>query len=295
MTDQVSTPSSSSSLESAGMNIFTVDSFANGIAFGQHKLEPGQDPREAYSLKIEDTAGVKHLRSRYLLHKENPLLELEKHLMRLSSQGILGSSVIYFGTTTDPFFPFESKFDASMRFLEIFKRYTPGMLIVQTRSPLVVIALPVFGKLGARVAITLGLETCDEEAVRRYTPGLPRVNDRIKTARALRRFGVEVTLQASPVLPYGDWRNDAGRFADLLVENSDYLYLSGMTDGSERSERQVRGTEVAKRLADDRKFHWLRPDCAEPLLKAIQARAPERLNVPIRKHLAERQVKMFAA
>jgi hypothetical protein len=274
---------------------FTVDSFANGIAWGQHKMEAGSDPRDIYSLRIRDDSAVVKLRSRYTLHKENPLAELERHLMRLSTQGVLRQSTIYFGTTTDPFFPFEGKFDASIKFLEIFRRYTPGLLVVQTRSPLLVIAMPVLAKLGQHAAVTLGVESNLEESIRRYTPGLPRIEDRLKTATALRRFGVEVSLHVNPVLPYGDWRADAPRFAEVLAEHGDYVYVRPMTDGTERTERQIRQTVIAKRLAEDRKFHWLRPDTANPLISALEKIAPEKLAIPVRQHLQSKQLKMFAA
>ena len=274
---------------------FTVDSFADGIAWGQHLLPEGEDPRDYYGLHLADDSSVVQLRSRYSLHKQNPLIELEKHLMGLSRQGVLGSSCIILGTTTDPFYPFEGKFDASMRFLELFQRYTPGMLYVQTRSPLLVIALPVFKKLGSRCAITIGLETHQEDAVSRYTPGMPRISERLKTATALRRFGVEVNLQVSPVLPYGDWEEDADEFADVLIEHGNSIYVRSITDGSERCERKVRASALAKRLADDRKFHWLRPDSARPLIDAIERKAPEKLLLPERPQLKKKQVEMFAA
>jgi DNA repair photolyase len=274
---------------------YTVDSFADGIAFGQHRLEEGQDPRDFYGLRLKDEADLVRLRSRYVLHRSNPLHELESHLMRLSRQGVLASSVIYLGVSTDPFFPFEGKFDGSMKFLELFQRYTPGLLIVQTRSPLIVIAMPVLKRLGARASVTIGLETPDEEAVRRYTPGFPRVADRLKTATALRRFGVEVSFQVSPVLPYGDWKKDAGKFAEVLNANADRIYVKPLSDGTDRTERAVRNMPLAKRLAEDRRFHWLRPDAASPLITELEKLAPEKLKVPERRHLRERQMKMFAA
>ncbi|MBX7143818.1 MAG: hypothetical protein K1X79_05155 [Oligoflexia bacterium] len=273
---------------------YTVDSFANGIAFGQHKLPAGDDPRDYYSLRIEDDSELVRLRSRYALNKDNPFCELERHLMRLSNQGILSSSTIYFGMTTDPFLPFEGKFDASMKFLDLFKRYTPGLLVVQTRSPLVVIAMPILTKLGKHCCVTMGIETNLEESVRRYTPGLPRVEERLKTVAALRRFGVEVNIQVSPVLPYGEWKSDAGRFADVLAQHADGLYVRSITDGSERVERRLRLTGLAKRLAQDRKFHYLRPDTANPLISELEARVPEKLRIRERKHLQDRQVRMFA-
>ena len=275
--------------------VYTVDSFADGIAFGQHRLPAGADPRDYYSLRIRDDSEMIRLRSRYALHRNNPLHELERHLSRLSSQGLLRSAVIYLGTTTDPFFPFEGKFDASIKFLELFQRYTPGMLIVQTRSPLIVIAMPVFTRLGKHAAVTLGLETHLQESVERYTPGLPRVEDRLKTATALRRFGVEVSLQVSPVLPYGDWRRSAGEFAAVLAEHGDYVYVRSITDGSEKVEKRVRATVLARKLAQDRKFHWLRPDTANPLISELERIAPQKLALPQRGHLGDRQLKIFAA
>ena len=274
---------------------YTVDSFEDGIVFGQHKLDEGQDPREYYALRVQEDGDLVRLRSRYSLHQDNPFHELEKHLMRLSSQGILRSSAIYFGVSTDPFLPFQGKFDSTMKFLNLFEKYTPGVLIVQTRSPLVVLAMPVLKKLGIHAAVTMGIETPLETAAQRYTPHLPRAEERLKAAAALRRFGIEVTLQVSPVLPYGDWKKDAASFADTLVEHSDYVHVKSLTDGSERVERKVRMTSVAKKLAEDRQFHYLRPDTAKPLLNALDAIRPEALRAPVRSQLKPKQMSMFAA
>lgn len=274
---------------------YTVDSFSNGVAFGQHKLESEEDPRDYYALRLSDTTDVVKLRSRYTLSQKNPLEELEKHLSRLSKQGVLGTSTIYLGVGTDPFFPFEGRFDPSMRFLDIFMRYRPGLLVVQTRSPLIVIAMPLFRKLGQNVAVTIGIETPSEDAVARFTPGLPRVSERLKTATALRRFGVEVTLQVNPVLPYGDWKADAKGFAEILVNHADYIHIKPLTDGTVATEKKLRNTPVARKLAMDRKFHWLRGDSAVPLITEVEKLASTKLRVPVREHLKEKQMKIFAA
>ena len=152
-----------------------------------------------------------------------------------------------------------------------------------------------FKKLGVHACVNLGIETPIEESVRRYTPGLPRVAERLKTATALRRFGIEVNLQVSPVLPYGDWRTDAPKFAELLAEHGDHVYVKSITDGTAAVERRIRSSALAVNLARDRKFHWLRPDSATPLITALEAIAPQKLAVPQRKHMQERQVRMFAA
>jgi hypothetical protein len=274
--------------------IYTVDSFSDGISFGQQRFDAGQDIREALRLGLGETKANNLLRSRYPLKKENPLHQLELQLMRLSEQGVLACAEIVFGTTTDPFFPFEGKFDASIRFLELFQRYQPGLLTIQTRSPLIVIAMPVLKKLGSRVSVTLGIETPLEESVQRYTPGLPRIEERLKTATALRRFGVQVALQVAPVLPYGDWRSDAGEFADTLVKHADYVVIQPLHGSLKKSGRHV-NCPISQQLARDRLFHYLRPDSAVPLVAAVKKIAPEKLEQPARESLRSRQMEIFAA
>jgi DNA repair photolyase len=275
--------------------VFTVDSFADGIAFGQHRAGEDDESAGHYDLRIGPEGEVAKLRSRYTLNPTNPLWELERHLMRLSRQGVLGSSTIYFGTSTDPFFPFEGKFDASMKFLALFERYTPGLLVVQTRSPLLVIAMPVLKKLGDRAAVTLAVETHLEDMVRLYTPGFTRVDERLRAATALRRFGVEVTLQVAPVLPYGDWRRDADAFAEVLDQHGDRVVVRSLNRGTPDCEKRIRHSSVAKRLAQERKFQWLRPDAATPLLNALDARCPKKLASRPMPKAQTRQMSIFAA
>lgn len=275
--------------------IFAVDSFASGISFGQHKLPAGVDPRDYYSLKLEEEAMPGGVRSRYILDKKNPLHELERRLEQLACKGILGSSIIHFGTMCDPFAPFSGKFDASMRFLELFNRFIPGQLVVQTRSPLIVIALPVLKKLGARAAVTLGIETPSQQAADRYTPGLPQISERLRAANVLRRFNVEVTLQVGPVLPYGDFRRSAGEFAKLLAAHGDFVHLMPMTDGSMAREKQIRSSQIAKKLAADNEFSLLGPGATEPLRNALKELAPRKLELPVREHLKPKQMSFFAA
>ena len=293
--NQLENNSNNSAAPEQNAVVYTVDSFSNGIAFGQHLPERSIEAQDLYYLRLYDDAEMIRLRSRYALHRSKPLFELERNLMRLSSRGILRRSEIYFGTTTDPFHPFKAKFDASIKFLDLFRRYVPGMLHVQSRSSLLVLALPVLRALGKHVSVTIGIETNSEEAAQRYTPDLPRIEERLKTASALRNFGVEVVLQVGPVLPYGDWKHTASGFAELLARHADFIYCRPLLDGSLENERQVKGSAVYKKLAADRKFHWLRPDSAEPLLAALQALAPEKLRLPRREQLADKQLGIFAA
>ena len=271
---------------------YSVDSFSNGIAFGGHHLPAHEDPRDHLGLQLDgDDRGIK-LRSRYLLHKDSPLYQLELQLKKLSKQGILGNAHIHFGVTTDPFHPFEGKFDASMRFLELFTKYTPGLLTVQTRSPLLVIAMPVFKRLGDRANVCFGIETQDESVVHELTPSLPRVAERLKAIQAFRRFGVPVSIQVHPVLPYGDRERDARAFAKLLVDHADSIHIRPLVQAGDK---QVGNRLIQKKLAQKQLFTWLRNDAAEPLINAIQELAPEKLERTKQAKVGPLQLGLFAA
>jgi len=268
--------------------VFTLDAYREGIGFNQRQVA-----HLGTALQIEKE--IFPLRSRYTLKKGEPVRQLECELIKMSQQGILSRSTVLFGSTVDPFHPFEGKFDTSMRLLELFKRYTPGMLHIQTRSPLVVIALPVFQHLGPACNINIGIETHLEQACIRYTPGLPRVRERAKTIRALQRFGLKTNIQVSPLLPYGDWRSSAMEFAEFLCELGDSISIKALNDGTDECAQALRQTPIARKLAHERKFHWLRPDAAAPLTEAIEALAADKL-IPLQPiHKGQRQLEMFAA
>ena len=275
--------------------VYTVDSMAGGIVFGRTRVKDPVHWRDELALALTDEEDLVKFRQRFNLDERMALPQLEAELQALAEKGILRQTHIVLGSTTDPFYPFDSKFDGTMKFLSLFKKYTPGLLTIQTRSPLIVLAMPILTQLGRRAAVTMGIETMDEEVVRRYTPGLPRAEERLKAARALRSFGIEVTLQVAPVLPYADWRRDAAAFAEALAGAADKIYLRNMLDISETTQTRAKYRMLTKALAQDRKFHWLRRDSTEPLMKALQVMAPEKLTLAAPVHLEEKQLSMFAA
>jgi DNA repair photolyase len=266
--------------------VLLVDSYARGISIG--RIDPC-----GIGLELGLEEGGRSpipLRSRYVMKSGEPLGDLERHLERLSARGELRRTTIVFGATTDPFHPFDEKFATSMRFLEIFERYAPGRLVIQTRSPLVVIGLPVLKKLRHATFVSIGIETPLEEVRQRYTPDLPTVAERWKTVRALKRFGLKVGVQVAPILPYGDWRADAGTFAQELCEHADFIVV--------RSVIQAAGvprptTRLARMLSQERQFFWLRQDSHKPLVDAISARAEGKLYHPAGIEPQDPQLKLF--
>ena len=267
--------------------ILVVDSYARGISIG--RIDPAGSGLE---LEMDgERSTPMSLRSRYVMKQGEPLVDLERHLQRLSARGELRRTTVVFGVTTDPFHPFDEKFATSMRFLELFERYVPGRLVIQTRSPLVVIGLPMLKKVRETTYVSVGIETPLEEVARRYTPDLPTVEERWKTVRALRRFGLKVGVQVAPILPYGDWRKDAAGFAEKLCTEADFVSIKSMLQacGVPRPT-----TPLARKLASDRQFFWLRQDSQVPLLEAVVEQNSTKLFHPAGLQPMDPQLKLFA-
>ena len=116
------------------------------------------------------------------------------------------------------------------------------------------------------------------------------MEERFKTARALRRFGLHVGIQVGPILPYGDWRRDADAFAKKLCEEGDFLVVRSVAQMSERGRPT---SAVARMLAAERSFFWLRQDSHVPLTEAIRVRDEKKLFHPSALEVREPQLKLF--
>ena len=278
------TPLEGTPLESAVGELVGADAESGRISSPQQ-----------FHLRFRDTRDYLQPTGRYFLYREQYLGGLEKHLSQLHHQGVLENTVVFFGTTTDPFLTLHKKFDVTMACLQILERYTPKLLVVQTRSPMVISALPTLKHLGNRAVVGIPIETFLEKAVLRYTPGKPRIAERIIAADGLRKQGIRVNLMVSPVLPYGDYERDAWDFAELLAAHGDYVTFGALATGGEAEERALKIMPVAQKLAADRQFLWLRPLCYRPVFQALKSIAPEKLQLPVRPVAHKGQLNLFAA
>lgn len=271
----------------------SVDSFANGVAVG--KLSPKESEEGIFlplSLEMDDQSSF--IRSRYLNDNQNSIAALEGRFALMERKGDLARTTVYFGVNSDPFHPFESRFDASMKFLKLFERFSVGQLVLQTRSPLLVVAMPILKKLGSRLVVTIPVETSSPESAAKYTPHLPRLSERLRVASVLRRFGIKVHMQVAPMLPYGDIKKDAAAFAAVLIEHADYISVRPvMAANSGKSRKTV--PQIANKLAAERNFVWLRADATKHLEQCLALLAPKKLELPNLVIPGNRQLSIFAA
>jgi hypothetical protein len=272
--------------------IISVDSFANGVSIGKVTLPEDQsDVFLPLSLEMDEQNSM--LRSRYGIERESSVAALEGRLALLERKGELSRTTIYFGVSADPFHPFESRFDASMKFLSLLERYCPGQIVLQTRSPLLVVAMPLLRKLASKLIVTIPVETSSPESVAKYTPHLPKLSERLRVASVLRRFGIKVHMQVAPLLPYGDLKKDAADFASMLIGHADYISVRALVSGNEKSRKTV--PAIATKLAAERNFVWLRPDAAKHLEQCISVLAPKKLEMPVFAQPVAKQLSIFAA
>lgn len=313
-------PELTTSWFSARKHIICLNAYPNGVTLSIHKnptfavasVNARESSREGAGAK-ETQAATKtllanqfHLRSkdtreyllphgRYHLIKERMADTLELHLKQLKDQNVLQDAVLYFGVTTDAFFGLPRKFEVTMKCLELLEKYQPGMLIVASRSPLILSALPILKYFGDRAAAVITIESPYDAVLQKFTPGQSTVMERLLAADGLRAQGITVNLQVSPILPYGDFYRDAWPFAELLVGHADYITLGCLATGSIQDEQALRINPLAIRLSSDKQYRWLRPHAYKYLFHALQSVAPEKLLLPVKTEVVKSQLSLFAA
>lgn len=276
------------------LQILGVDSQRNGVSIGRAAVSADADVRSQFRLRYDERGINTFLKRFYPVGARGETELLEMHLMRLKKSGVLARTEVYFGVYGDPFHPFDEKFHVSLRFLELLSRYQPGRVIIQTRSPLIVLAAPVLERLKERCIVSMGIETLSQAVAEELTPDLPQVSERLATMRTLRSFGLQVGVQMSPLLPYGSWREDAFAVAQSLSREADLVWVEGIITSLHNREKTIAKLPLARKMHLRRYFHWLRPDSVAPLEASLKEVCPEKLVMPVRSFLIDKQLSLFA-
>jgi len=274
--------------------ILGIDSQRNGVSIGRAAVAADTDVRSQFRLRYEERGINTFLKRFYPVGARGEAELLEMYLLRIKKSGALARTEVYFGVYGDPFHPFDEKFHVSLRFLELLARYQPGRLVIQTRSPLIVLAAPVLERLKSCCIVSMGIETMNQAVAEELTPDLPQVSERLATMRTLRTLGLQVGVQMSPLLPYGNWREDAVGVAQSLINEADLIWVEGIITSLQHREKMIAKLPLARKMHLRRYFHWLRPDSATPLVAALKAACPERLEMPERGFLIDKQLSLFA-
>ncbi|MCY0869690.1 MAG: radical SAM protein [Firmicutes bacterium] len=196
--------------------------------------------------------------------KVNVATVLERELTRLEERGELSRARIFLGSATDPYQAAEARCRLTRACLQALVRHPPDLLVVQTRSPLVLRDADVLAKLGSRVWVSMTVET-DDEAVRRIvTPTSAPIAARIAAMTAMRGHGIAVQAAVSPLLPC-----DPARLARLLKPACERVIVDTLWHGDGASGGRSRALGMPEMLTAHGWGAWCDERAHEPVFDGL--------------------------
>ncbi len=149
----------------------------------------------------------------WLKAKVNASQLLARELEAARRRGDFGRLRIFMSSATDPYQGAEAQLKITRCLLKVLATSGDfGLLVVQTRSPLVERDLDLLRQLGSRVAISITVETNREDIRRRITPTSPSIARRLLTLERLTAAGLRTQAALSPLLPC-----DPEIFAEMIA------------------------------------------------------------------------------
>lgn len=194
--------------------------------------------------------------------------KLRKELARAQARGELDALAIFMSSATDPYQAAERRWRLSRACLEVFADYPPGLLMVQTRSPLVADDFARLARLGTRCWLSFTVETDRDEVRRALTPRCPAIAQRLETIATARAHGLNVQIAVSPCLPY----SDVETFGAQLVELAGRVVVDTYTSGDGQAGIRTARTGVAGRYAAQGWGDWRSEEAAQALYAWLAAR-----------------------
>jgi len=110
---------------------------------------------------------------------------------------------IALGTATDPYQPGEAESRVTRRFLELVAQHRGVRLGITTKGALILRDLDLLRRIHgrSRVSVHFSLTTLDADLLRKLEPWAPPPEVRLEALRRLAEAGIEVALNAMPILP----------------------------------------------------------------------------------------------
>jgi DNA repair photolyase len=198
--------------------------------------------------------------------------KLRSELQRHAERNTLAGLAIFMSSATDPYQGAERKWRLSRACLEVMAEFTPGLLVIQTRSPFVADDFGAIRDIGQRCWLNFTIESDRDDVRRALTPRCPSITQRWATVAAAKAQGIQVQITVSPCLPY----SNVEEFASLLVAHSDRVvvdsFVSGDGDGGRRTARTATGKHFQTNAWGD----WRAEDAARSLHDELVKRIGER-------------------
>lgn len=172
---------------------------------------------------------------------------------------------VFMSSATDPYQPAESRHRITRSILEVFRELPIGLLLLQTRSPLVERDLDLLAALPF-AWLSMTVETDDDAVRRALTPTCPGIERRFAAMRRARALGVAVQAAVSPVLPH-----DRERFAALIAGAADRAVVDTFA-GDGASGRRTAARPLPSRFDALGWGDWRDEGAARALCKELRQR-----------------------
>lgn len=193
---------------------------------------------------------------------------LRQELDKAKRKGEFGNLRIFMSTATDPYQGAEARFKITRGILEVFAEAGEfGLLVVQTRSPLVERDMDLLVRLGNRAWLSFTVETNREDVRRQITPASPSIERRLLTLERMKQAGIRVQAAISPVLPC-----DAEEFAELIAPRTTRAVVDTLIHGDGAGGRRSAELGMPQLLRSLGFENWLAEDAHIPLLNALRRR-----------------------
>ncbi len=197
--------------------------------------------------------------------------KLHVELRRLAVKGLLPTTAIFMSSATDPYQGAERRWRLSRACLDALLENPPGLLIIQTRSPLVEDDFARIAALGKQCWLNVTLET-DLDTVRRaVTPLCPSIDRRIKTLQLAREAGLQVQITVSPCLPYSNVES----FGRLLLHYGQRVIVDSYVSGDGNGGKRTAATAIPSLYAEQQWGNWRGEEAADALYHWLRAHIGE--------------------
>ncbi|MEZ4866669.1 MAG: hypothetical protein R3C14_35445 [Caldilineaceae bacterium] len=194
--------------------------------------------------------------------------KLRQELSRLQAKGELAITAIFMSSATDPYQGLERQWRLSRACLDCLLEYPPGLLVLQTRSPLVAEDFARLAALGKRAWLNFTIET-DLEAVRQtVTPRCPALPQRWATLQQALASGVQVQITVSPCLPF----SSVERFGEQLLAHSQRVIVDTYTSGDGQGGKRTAASPIPALHAAQQWPDWRSEAQAQALYEWLHAR-----------------------
>ena len=197
---------------------------------------------------------------------------LQLELAKMKRSDTLERAAIFMSSSTDPYQGAERTYHLTRSCLSVLETMPPGLLVIQTRSPLAARDFDIMAALGERCLLNLTIETDREDVRRVLTPHCPSIRQRLQTATQARDRGIPAQVTVSPCLPY----SSAEAFGKLLLEMSDRVIVDSFVAGDGGGGKRTARTGIPEMYAKSGWEDWRSQEAALTLYHWLNERIGDR-------------------